>query len=39
MSGKVDGPRRDEEPDEDVARIEADVERVLDKVGDVLEGA
>ena len=28
-----------DERDEDVARIEADVERVLDKVGDVLEDA
>jgi hypothetical protein len=36
MSTKVE-PRRDEEPDEDAARIEADVERVLGKVGDVLD--
>jgi len=36
MSSQND-PRRDDEPDEDVARIEADVERVLGKVGDVLD--
>ena len=38
MSPKNDS-RRDDEPDEDAARIEADVERVLGKVGDVLDDA
>jgi hypothetical protein len=39
MSGKTEQKPSAEEPDEDVARIEADVERVLGKVGDVLEEA
>jgi hypothetical protein len=37
MTTKAKPRDGDEESDDDVARIEADVDRVLEKVGDLLE--